>query len=451
MIREATLPVGPDPRDPLGRGDAKSKRQHRALTRRGFLGGAAGLFGAAGLWYPQQAFAAGIERKFLFFYAGGGWDTTAVLDPHFGPDGASAVPGVDMEMDSVLGQRGQLRFTGGPNRPAVDAYMRKWGPYSAIVNGIDAHSVGHDSGTQFMMTGTSASSYADWPTLLAANSTLEFPLPHVIFGGPSFPGTQGASVVRAGGGTLLSLLDGSINGRSDGAAPLIIPPSDDMADQLVYDRIADFASQQRGLARERADGLLDNLYRGMELEGREFEAGLDDLGNTILDQAIKASELFRLGLSRCAMISIPGGYDTHGNNAPQGPQQNAFFAAMDELFDHLSTTPGHTAKWLINEVVVVALSEFGRTPKLNGGGGKDHWPYNSVFVAGAGVNGNRVLGKTDDGLIAEPIDLATGQAATGGTMLGCEHVGLAVLKLGGLDPAQFLPGVDVLEGLIRQS
>ena len=159
--------------------------------------------------------------------------------------------------------------------------------------------------------------------------------------------------------------------------------------------------------------------------------------------------MFRLGLSRSAMISIPGGFDTHGDDTNQSLQQEAFFTALNELFEHLATTPGHTANWLINEVTVVAMSEFGRTPKLNGGGGKDHWPYNSVFVAGAGVNGNAVYGKTDDYLIAEPIDLKTGQPSAGGTMLGCEHVGLALLKIGGLDPTKFLPGVDVLDALVR--
>jgi hypothetical protein len=429
----------------------QERQRRRDLTRRAFLGGAAGLMSAAGLLYPQKALAAPLERKFLFCFAGGAWDTTTILDPHFAGDGFGAVAGVDMDQDSFLGRAGNLTYTSGPDRIEVDEYFRKWGAYSAIVNGIDAHSVGHDSGTQFMMTGTSASSYADWPTLLAAHGQLEYPLPHVVFGGPSFPGTVGSAVVRAGGGTLLSLIDGSINGMSDAPAPLVMPPADDMVDQFVYNRVSEFARQQKGLARERADGLLTNVERAMELEGRQFEAGLNNLGNTMLDQMLKASELFRLGLSRCAMISIPGGYDSHGDNTVQAPQQVAFYAALNELFEHLATTPGHTAKYLINEVVVVGLSEFGRTPKLNGGGGKDHWPYNSVFVAGAGVNGNNVLGKTDDGLIAMPIDLATGREAPGGAMLGCEHVGLALLKLGGLDPAQFLPGVDVLEGLIRQS
>jgi Protein of unknown function (DUF1501) len=426
-----------------------ARKRRRDLSRRAFLGGSAGMMGAAGLWYPQNAIAAPIERKFLFFYAGGGWDTTTILDPHFGPDGISAVPGVDMDQNSFLGKVGGIQYTSGPDRLAVDSFFQNWHTKSAIVNGIDAHSVGHDSGTQFMLTGTSASSYADWPTLLAANATLEYPLPHVVFSGPSFAGTSGSALVRAGGGTLLSLIDGSINGLSSVPAPSMLPPADDIIDQFVYGRIADFASQQKGVARNRADGLLANVERAMELEGREFEAGLDDLGQTLVDSMLKASEMFRLGLSRCAMIAIPGGYDTHTNNAQQAPQQVAFYAALDELFEHLSTTPGHTATWLIDEVVVVAMSEFGRTPKLNGGNGKDHWPYNSVFVAGAGVNGNRVLGSTDDGLLAGGgIDFATGLPGSG-PALGCEHVGLALLKLGGLDPAKFLPGVEVFDALIK--
>ena len=271
----------------------------------------------------------------------------------------------------------------------------------------------------------------------------------MVFSGPSFGGTNSQAVVRAGGGTLLSLIDSSINGRSDAPAPTLQPPADDVIDTFVFNRVADFASQQSGLARERAEGLLSNVERGMELEGRQFEAGLDDLGNNLLDQMIKASEMFRLGLARTAMIRIPGGYDSHGNNNVQAPNQTAFFAALNELFEHMASTPGHTANWLLNEVTVVAMSEFGRTPRLNGGGGKDHWPYNSVLVAGAGVNGGRNLGQTDDELVALPIDLATGQPSAGGTMLGCEHVGLALLKIGGLDPSQFLPGVDVVDGLIR--
>ena len=103
----------------------------------------------------------------------------------------------------------------------------------------------------------------------------------------------------------------------------------------------------------------------------------------------------------------------------------------------------------VEEVVVVAMSEFGRTPMINGGGGKDHWPYNSAMVVGAGVNGGRTIGASDDGLVGLPIDLKTGVQSDTGEMLGSENLGVALLKLGGLDPEQILPGIEPLEALIK--
>ncbi len=229
-------------------------------------------------------------------------------------------------------------------------------------------------------------------------------------------------------------------------------PADEAIDQFVYKRSADWAAGQTGLARLRADALVRNLERAMLLEGRRFEAGLSDLGSTMLDQAIKSCELFRLGLSRCAMIGIPGSYDTHAGNTPeQATNQDLFYSDLDELMDYLATTPGHTTEYLAQEVTVVALSEFGRTPKLNGGQGRDHWPYGSALVAGAGVRGNRVIGGTDGGLVGVGTDLETGLPSAGGEVIGCETIGTALLEIGGLDPAAFLPGVPVLGAMVRRA
>jgi uncharacterized protein (DUF1501 family) len=42
------------------------------------------------------------------------------------------------------------------------------------------------------------------------------------------------------------------------------------------------------------------------------------------------------------------------------------------------------------------MTEFGRTPKINSYGGRDHWgAAGSLFFAGAGVQGGRVIGATD--------------------------------------------------------
>jgi hypothetical protein len=51
---------------------------------------------------------------------------------------------------------------------------------------------------------------------------------------------------------------------------------------------------------------------------------------------------------------------------------------------------------LLDETLVVVMSEMGRTPKVNGSGGRDHWTYcYSVVFAGAGVRGGSVYGASD--------------------------------------------------------
>ena len=51
---------------------------------------------------------------------------------------------------------------------------------------------------------------------------------------------------------------------------------------------------------------------------------------------------------------------------------------------------------MLDNTMVTALSEFGRTPKVNPAGGRDHWPpCFTVSFAGGGVKGGRVIGKSD--------------------------------------------------------
>jgi uncharacterized protein (DUF1501 family) len=51
---------------------------------------------------------------------------------------------------------------------------------------------------------------------------------------------------------------------------------------------------------------------------------------------------------------------------------------------------------MLGDVLVAGLSEFGRTPKVNPAGGRDHWPqcFTCTF-AGGGVKGGQVVGKSD--------------------------------------------------------
>ena len=51
---------------------------------------------------------------------------------------------------------------------------------------------------------------------------------------------------------------------------------------------------------------------------------------------------------------------------------------------------------LIDETLIVWMGEFGRTPKINKGAGRDHWGFcQSVLLAGAGVPGGQVYGSSD--------------------------------------------------------
>ena len=68
------------------------------------------------------------------------------------------------------------------------------------------------------------------------------------------------------------------------------------------------------------------------------------------------------------------------------------------LLKDLASMPGHEpGKTLLDETLIVATSEFGRTPQINPVRGRHHWRflYTSIF-AGGGVKGGRVIGKSDD-------------------------------------------------------
>src|SRR5437763_1157011 len=85
-------------------------------------------------------------------------------------------------------------------------------------------------------------------------------------------------------------------------------------------------------------------------------------------------------------------WDTHGDNFNLHnclvPQFDQPFAALIEDL-HESGMLDHT--------LVIAMSEFGRTPRINGHAGRDHWPEAwSVAMAGCGLARGAVVGKTND-------------------------------------------------------
>ncbi len=86
------------------------------------------------------------------------------------------------------------------------------------------------------------------------------------------------------------------------------------------------------------------------------------------------------------------GYDTHGNHLALAkndlmPPTDAAFSSLIEDLDE---------RGILDETLVVMMGEFGRTPRFNDAGGRDHWPkvFPAVF-AGGGVVGGQLIGKSD--------------------------------------------------------
>lgn len=90
----------------------------------------------------------------------------------------------------------------------------------------------------------------------------------------------------------------------------------------------------------------------------------------------------------------------------------------------------------LESTLVVATGEFGRTPKLNNQGGRDHWPSAwSAILAGGGISGGQVVGKTD-AHAGEPIDRPVGPEELLATI--GQHLGLSPSFLEGWGPIREL-------------
>jgi uncharacterized protein (DUF1501 family) len=84
---------------------------------------------------------------------------------------------------------------------------------------------------------------------------------------------------------------------------------------------------------------------------------------------------------------------TWAKNELLPPTDNAFAALVEDLSD----------RGLLQETLVLMMGEFGRSPRFNKDGGRDHWPgCYSLVMAGAGIPGGRIYGASDK-LAAAPL------------------------------------------------
>jgi hypothetical protein len=96
-----------------------------------------------------------------------------------------------------------------------------------------------------------------------------------------------------------------------------------------------------------------------------------------------------------------GTWDNHGDNIPPYGGISKGLRPLLPLFDHLITTlvSDLEQRGMLDEVLVIAMGEFGRTPQLGTQGstdGRNHWPHvMSMCLAGGGMRHGQIIGSTD--------------------------------------------------------
>ena len=85
-------------------------------------------------------------------------------------------------------------------------------------------------------------------------------------------------------------------------------------------------------------------------------------------------------------------WDTHTRNFPI--MRDNKLPGLDQTYTALMEDLSQ--RGLLEETLIVVMSEMGRTPRINGNGGRDHWTFcYSVMFAGAGIRGGSVCGASD--------------------------------------------------------
>jgi hypothetical protein len=123
-------------------------------------------------------------------------------------------------------------------------------------------------------------------------------------------------------------------------------------------------------------------------DGKPYQYQYDG-APTVNDQLLMARRLVEAGV-RVVSLSY-GRWDSHGENFKLvrdhgGKLDQGFSALIDDL----------EARGMLDDVTVIAWGEFGRTPRINKGAGRDHWPQVScALLAGGGMKTGQVIGATN--------------------------------------------------------
>lgn len=381
--------------------DGSSRRDFLQLGLRGMLG-----YGLCDLMRLRAAAVPGSGTKApvncIMIWLDGGPSHFETFDPK--PDAPSEIRGV---FPTVATSVPGVHFSEPVSRLAgiFDKFT--------VVRSICHKDPNHGGGNHYMMTG------APTPVPVGCGAYVTF---HPSMGSM-------VSYDRGVSGGLPAYMAMPANTRSGGPnflggqhAPFIIPGGPN-ADSFRVNDVVLPAGIAEGRVRTRRDlrAALDRMKRGtdkmMEDPAVEFdrfyEQGFDLVASTRAQKAfdiqsedpkvrerygrndmgqrmLLARRLVEVGVS---WVTVNwGGWDHHENieTAYKGNALQTLDQSVSALLTDLDE------RGLLDSTMVVLLGEFGRTPKINERGGRDHWPHAmSVLMAGAGIPGGQIVGATD--------------------------------------------------------
>jgi hypothetical protein len=116
------------------------------------------------------------------------------------------------------------------------------------------------------------------------------------------------------------------------------------------------------------------------------------IGRRLIEAGVRFVDVYWDGYSARVPTGLDPYWDTHAKNFVQLKQVNLPY--LDQTFDALLADL--EVRGLLDETLVVLMSDFGRTPRVNPAAGRDHWSFcYSVVLAGAGIRGGTVCGASD--------------------------------------------------------
>ncbi len=182
------------------------------------------------------------------------------------------------------------------------------------------------------------------------------------------------------------------------------------------------------------DDWTENMLRSRP--ARDERYGMTPFGQNCL-QAVRSvtKDAGRfVGVNMYSTVFDAVSWDCHADDGSLRTTLGDYARTVAPCFDTAFTALLHDldVAGRLDETLVVAVGEFGRTPKLNANGGRDHWANCwTAIVAGGGVQGGRIIGESD-ATASEPKDRP----------VHCAELVATIYHALGIPPATTIPGPD---------